>query len=208
MTAPIARFLIDFDAHANDDVQPTEEIQPLTLVQPPPPPAEDPAELLRAAEERGRQAGRAEAQAAFDAVLATERAGFEQRLVAERQHWTEAEADRLIAQMSESLQTIEATVIASIARILVPFLTASVREQILDDLSETLSGLLSDGQHPLVRISGAEDLVRAVQARLGARAAPLQVQVDASPEVRVVAGDTIIETQLQAWVGRLTAAVA
>ena len=78
----------------------------------------------------------------------------------------------------------------------------------LDELSETLSGLLSDGRAPLVEISGAEDLVNAVQARLGPRGDRLQVQVNDTPEVRVVAGDTVIETQLQAWIGRLTAAVA
>ena len=83
-----------------------------------------------------------------------------------------------------------------------------VRTQVLDELSETLSGLLSDGRAPLVEISGAEDLVNAVQARLGPRGDRLQVQVNDTPEVRVVAGDTVIETQLQAWIGRLTAAVA
>jgi hypothetical protein len=202
MANAFARLLPDFEAPERRAPLLPPELKPLDAE----PPAEDPAKLLAAAEERGRGAGFAAAEAAYERQRAEDLARFEERLVAARREWSETEADRLAGRFAAAFGELEATVIGSVARILVPFVAAAVRQQALDDLSETVSGLLAEDSHRFLRISGPEDLLAALRGRLSAHVASIEYLAGEGPDVRAVCDDTTLETQIRAWVDRLAAA--
>ena len=213
MVSAIARYLPDFsvDAPANPPASPPLGlplfVRPRAVEPQPQAPVEDTAELVRAAQERGREEGRAEAREAFEAALASERARFAEDMAAERRRWSEEEAERLAARFGLAFQEAEAKLTAGVARVMVPFLAEALRSQVLDELQATLVTLAADKRHATMRISGPEDLISALGARLAGCGPSLEFVVDEGPDVRVLADETIIETQLTAWIGRLAAAV-
>ena len=156
------------------------------------------------AEAEGRRWGRAEAERAFEVRLAAEREGFALRLAEERARWSAEEGERIAEAFTVASRELEAKLAAATARALVPFISATVRERAIADLCSTLETLLADGQHPVVRISGPQDLINELSTRLGPRADGLTFEAGTKPDVRVVADSTIIESQLGAWLNRLS----
>ncbi|WP_162501608.1 hypothetical protein, partial [Methylobacterium crusticola] len=147
---------------------------------------------------------RAEAQAA----RAGEEAAFAARLAEARRRWSETEAESLAAGFAAALRSLEADLAARLARLLVPVLADALRARALAELAAALSRLLADPRHAAIRVSGPEDLLGALAARLGPQGAAVAFTPAEAPEVRVSADDTVVETQLAAWTGRLAAAVA
>lgn len=156
----------------------------------------------------GRRAGRAEAEQAFEERLAAEREAFAQLLLDERARWTAEESERLALAFTAAAETLVATVSEASSRALVPFVTGRARERAVTDLVATLGGLLADGRHPVVTVSGPRDLVAEIANRLGPRADGLTIEASDRPDVRVTADSTIIETQLAAWLDRLAGSQA
>lgn len=167
-------------------------------------PVEASADRLAEAEAQGRRLGRAEAEQAFDEQLEAERQAFARQLAGERARWAAEEADRLSADFAGAGTALTETLSDAVSRILVPFLSARARERAIADLTGTLKRLLTDGKHPVVKVSGPEDLVAALADRLGHWSQSVAFEIGAGPDVRVVADATIIETQLGTWLGRLS----
>ncbi|MET7247749.1 hypothetical protein ABZT49_30795 [Methylobacterium sp. EM32] len=169
---------------------------------------EERAALLAAAEERGRQQGLAEAreEAAIARLHAAQAA--EARLAEARRHWSEAEADALADGFAAALRALDATLSDRIARLLVPVLTDALRRQAVAELSGALARLLAEPQAVHVRVSGPEDLLAALAARLGPLAASVSFTAAETAEVQVSADQTVIDTQLGAWTRLIAAAVA
>lgn len=169
---------------------------------------EERAALLAAAEERGRQQGLAEAreEAAIARLHAAQAA--EARLAEARRHWSEAEADALADGFAAALRALDATLSDRIARLLVPVLTDALRRQAVAELSGALARLLAEPQAVHVRVSGPEDLLAALAARLGPLAASVSFTAAETTEVQVSADQTVIDTQLGAWTRLIAAAVA
>lgn len=173
----------------------------------PVPAAIDPAKLLADAHERGFREGTAAARVEFEQQRAADAARHEERLVAERRRWSDAEGDRLAAEISAGFRRIETNVAASVARILAPFVAEQVRRTAVDELSATLSALLTDGSARTMVVRGPHDLVERLRPKLVADAASIRFEVTASADIRVATGETIVETQIAAWLDRLAAAV-
>ena len=126
----------------------------------------------------------------------------------ERRRWTETQADRLAGGIAEGLRDLETRLAAGAARVLVPFLEASMRQRALDDLAHTLHEILGNSRNTGLTITGPEDLLAMVRSRLGADAGAVSYVVDEAADIRVVSDDTSIETQFRAWTQRLQQAVA
>jgi flagellar biosynthesis/type III secretory pathway protein FliH len=169
---------------------------------------EERAALLAAAEERGRQQGLA--QAREEAEIARQHAAHaaEARLAEARRHWSEAEAEALADGFAAALRALDATLSDRIARLLVPVLTDALRRQAVAELSGALARLLAEPQAAHVRVSGPEDLLAALAARLGPLAASVSFTASETAEVQVSADQTVIDTQLGAWTRLIAAAVA
>jgi hypothetical protein len=167
----------------------------------PPARAEAPqADLLDEAYRRGYAAGLAEGNAG----LAEERVRSAVRLGEERAKWSDQQAVAIVNGFSTACREIEANIAGSVARILQPFLADAVRDKAVEALIEQISVLTGSSPVPVFRISGPADLLQRVKAQLDkARQVGIEYQAADTLEIRVVADQTVIETQMQAWTARL-----
>ena len=163
---------------------------------------------LAEAEERGRREAREAARIEFERRRAEDLADFELRLAEERQRWTEETADRLADRISDGLREIEASLAAGVAGALAPLLDTLVRQRAVDELSTTVSLLLRSDRHIDLTISGPDDLLARLRARLDAYSHSIQFAAGGEADVRVTFNDTVIETRIAAWTERLAAAAA
>ncbi|MDR7040051.1 hypothetical protein J2X36_004831 [Methylobacterium sp. BE186] len=168
---------------------------------------EDRETLLREAEARGRALGLADARAEAEARRASDEAAFAARFEAARRRWTETEAEALAAGFSAALRALDSGLTERIARLLVPVLTDALRRRALAELGAALARLLADPHHAAIRVSGPQDLLDALAARLGPLGASVAFAPAALAEVQVSADQTVIETQLGAWTRLLAAAI-
>ncbi len=181
------------------------------FVKPPAPKRETPEEraaLLAAAEERGRQQGLAEAREEAEIARLRAAEAAEHRLAEARRHWSAAEAEALADGFAAALRALDATLSDRIARLLVPVLTDALRRQAVAELSGALTRLLAEPQAATIRVSGPEDLLAALAARLGPLSASVSFTAAETAEVQVSADQTVIDTQLGAWTRLIAAAVA
>lgn len=168
----------------------------------PPEPAIDIAEITREAEARGRAAGEAAARAVAAQEAQAAEAQFAERLAAARAEWTETEGARLAQALTEGIAQMESRLSAAIAPILLPFLRVEIARQALDDLAALMGPMLAREDRPVLKISGPADLLERLKARLGDPPACV-FEAGAGVDVCVVAGETVLETQISAWAERL-----
>ncbi|MFF8802782.1 MULTISPECIES: hypothetical protein [unclassified Methylobacterium] len=175
-------------------------------------PAEDREALIAAAEARGRAQGRAEALAEAQAQSAQERAAqrarFEEQVAQARRDWSAAQSETLAVGFEAAMQALDAALSDRVARLMAPVLGQALQRRALDELGAALRHILAEPQRPAVRVRGPEDLIAALEARLGGLSAGIAFEADAGPEVSVSAGETVIETELAAWSRLIAAAVA
>jgi hypothetical protein len=160
-------------------------------------------DLIAAAEERGRNEANAAAEARIAAMLNDEQAAARAGLEEARRAWTSEQADRLAARIAGGLDEIERGLGGAITRVLTPFLATAARDRAIAELGSIVSGLLRDGANPVIRISGPEDLLAAVEGRLGDAGATVSFVPGDSAEVEVVADRTLVATRIGAWMDRL-----
>ena len=156
--------------------------------------------------DEGVASGRAAAKADCEARLEEQKAAFEKDLAAARHAWSREQGERLAQQVSASLQGLETKLAEITVRLLSPFLSEQVRQSAIEDLRASLADLLMREPGGAISVSGPEDLLTALRAGLADTSAVTYV-VSNTCDVRVTTGQTMIETRLSAWLGRLEEAV-
>ncbi len=151
---------------------------------------------------RGEQAGRKAAAAELETRLAEARADAEGRLAAEHQKWRSEHADELAARLASGLDELESRLASAVARVLTPFVSAELRAGMTDALVESIRTLLSGGSKAPLRIQGPEDLLDELRAKLGTVPVAIDWEQSGDADIRVIADQTTIETEIQKWVGR------
>ncbi|WP_339031224.1 hypothetical protein WHZ78_27435 [Bradyrhizobium symbiodeficiens] len=225
MNAAIGKFLTQFDANGRakspppppprtQDVltrskevmrepSPQPQAQPQQLSPSPSsaPKAEaPPASLLDDAYRRGHAAGVADG----DARLAEERVRSAIRLGEERAKWSDQQAIAIVGGFETACREIETNIASSVARILLPFLTEAVRDMAIGSLVEQVAALTGNSPVPVFKVTGPSELLDLVKTQLeGARRTGIEYEAADILEVRVVADQTVIETQITAWSERL-----
>src|SRR5438477_3652693 len=131
MSTAFARYLPHFPTTRQGDLLVGNEIlfSPKTTSQ------EPVRDVVAEAEERGRREALGVAKAEADHARAEAEVAFERRMGQERRRWTEAQADRLAGRIAEGLRDLETRLAASAARVLLPFVEASIRQTAIDDLT-------------------------------------------------------------------------
>jgi hypothetical protein len=201
---PVSRYLIQFGAE--------EEPKPVTIAEPfvdvlqplsakPDEAHETQAALLEAAREEGRIEARAIAQAQYEATLANMKLAYENHLGEERNAWVADESAKFGAALTDAVAQLESRLADSIDAILRPFLIESLRRQMIDELVNDVNVLLA-GESPVIEISGASDILVALQEKLASSQVAIDYKPNDSIDVRIVAHHTIIESQLRAWIER------
>ncbi|KJC36849.1 hypothetical protein UB31_32225 [Bradyrhizobium sp. LTSP849] len=229
MNAAIGKLLTQFDANGRAKSPPPpppksqeqlarpkdirRELQPQAQVQAQPQPQRQPepqlqapkaetapVNLLEDAYRRGYTAGLAEG----DSKLAEERVRSAIRLGEERAKWSDQQAVAIVNGFAAACQEIESNIASSVARILLPFLADAVRDKAIGALVEQIATLTSNSPVPVFRVTGPSDLINLVKAQLDATSrSAIEYQAADTVEVRVLADQTTIETQISTWIDRL-----
>jgi hypothetical protein len=204
MLRSVAHVLADFavEEPLNENIPPAVEpdipVEPLGFSQ-----AEETAKKIDEACARVREDMQAEADDRLQRALSEQAAAFTERLEAERKAWVEEQATVLSSALGTAIDGLESRIADAAAKVLKPFLAESSRERAVAEMTECVAAILADPAHPVLSISGPQDLLDALSAALGADAGSISFQPDASADIRVIAGETILETRIQEWVARL-----
>jgi hypothetical protein len=156
--------------------------------------------MLKAFEE-GREAARRE--------WAEERARLENgqalHLARERARWAGDEGARLLEAHRAAIADFETRCAAAVANILKPFLTQAVIARVTDALVQNIEVLFASRRRSLFEISGPQDLLDALKEKFAEQPASIAYSLSDGLDVRVRVDDTVIETQLGAWMQALGA---
>ena len=213
MAGTLASLLTDFSSPAAGapsgiSLLRTVKVAPEPSPEPPQAPVVDRhAEIAASVEARVRAEERERARKELEDALAAEQARHLEDVSEQRLLWVEQQALQLSSQISQAVESIESDLSEKVANILRPFVAEAFRQQALADFKEVLATLLSGNDARLLRVSGPEDLIAALQTRLG----PSRDLIEFSPgehvEVSVMARDTLAQTQLNAWSTKLSQAL-
>lgn len=190
------------EARREPQSQSQSQSQPQRQAQPQlqPPPALAPDNLLEDTYRRGHTAGLAEGEA----KLAEERVRSAIRLGEERAKWSDQQAVAIVNGFDSACREIESNIASSVARILLPFLADAVRDKAIESLVEQISMLTSNSPVPAFRVTGPSELIDLVRTQLNlAGRSGVEYQSADTVEVRVLADQTTIETQISTWMDRL-----
>lgn len=216
MNAAIGKLLVQFDANGRNKPldRPAEKpkvpepavARPKEIKREPPPAPKaeaPPVNLLDDVYRRGFAAGVTEGEA----KLAEERVRSAIRLGEERAKWSDQQAVAIVNGFTSACRELETNIASSVARILQPFLIEAVRDQAVAALVQQISALTCNLPVPVFRVSGPAELLDLVKAQLETqRRTGIEYQVTEALDVRVVADQTLIETQISVWTERLKAA--
>jgi hypothetical protein len=149
---------------------------------------------------RGVLEGRAAALVDQDQALARQQAAFDQKLAAERQKWAAEQGVILGELLVTQLRDIEDRIAGQVSRVLKPVVADHVRGRAVDELARMLEGMLAKGDYAKVTVSGPEDLLAPVEARLSGLAAGVSFLPADGVDLVVSADETILETRIGSWV--------
>lgn len=170
----------------------------------PAPPAEDDrliAETVAVA--RALAAARAE----FDATRAADLAEYERRLAERETAILSAIGDRLAGEVTAELAAIAERVGLHVGTVLLRFLDHAVRERAVGELVEAVSALLTGATATRVRIVGPAALTERVAAAIAPTGVPMECTASEAADLSVTIDDTVVETNVAAWMDRLMAEV-
>lgn len=202
---PVAHYLIHFEP-ADGAQAPGEAATGDPSPEPPDePPVEDPALAVQSARDEGFAEGLAAARGEYEARIEQERLAFEARLAAERERWAREESETLGEKIETAFAAIESNIAGSVERVLKPFVIGELRGQMIDMLAGNIGVLLRGKDHPVIEIRGPEDLLAMLRAKLPAHSAGVEYFPGDSIDVQIVAGQTAMDTQLEAWIQRIGA---
>jgi hypothetical protein len=199
---PASRFLMEFQRHAPHAVASPPDGS-VGAAQAQEAGIADVEARIQAAFARGCESGKAAAGAAHAAELERERATLDARLAAEREAWFASEGTRIAGRMESALDALQQQIADTVARILKTFLADAIHRKATSELVQTLDVLLAAEPGISVQISGPKALLQAVKKGLGKRSAAVTLSPGETCDVRISAGQTVIETRLRAWLASL-----
>jgi hypothetical protein len=166
--------------------------------------AEEKPEPVATAFLRGRYQGLDDARTEFEAKLKAAEESFEERLAAKRTAWVAEQGALLADKITTAVDSLSNDTGDSVAAILAPFLEEKLRVRIVEELLRSLEKVLKGGRPAILKISGPDDLLQIIRQTLGKSSSAFEFEATETVDVQVVADHTIIETQLEAWLQRIS----
>jgi hypothetical protein len=153
--------------------------------------------------ERGKLEGLAAGRAEAAANLALERADWEEQESERRAAWQANDYAQLAGKIERAMTEVEDRLAGAVARILKPFLIEERVKRITESLSENLSTILSRDSPPVLKITGPEALLSVLRDQMSSHAVAVEYVAADGLDVTVEANQTIIKSQLQAWIDHI-----
>ncbi len=151
--------------------------------------------------EDGREAARKE----FESERAKLREAVEEEVAKARETWVAEEGERLAQAHRAAIESFEMRCAQAVANILRPFTTTLVIGRVTELLVQNLDVLFASRSQSVFEITGPADLLEALREKFTDRDAAIVYKPNDKIDVRVRVDDTIIETQLGAWMKALGA---
>jgi antitoxin component of MazEF toxin-antitoxin module len=158
----------------------------------------DPAAEIEKAYRRGLEEGRAAARAEYAKHIDDLRQTMEAERIADRVAWTQAEAARFADALEASMSSVEGRIAEVVARVLEPFLVEAQRQRAVQHLVDAINQLTVRQQGLSLAVTGPEDLLVAINERLGSRV-QVELRVSDTVDVLVETADSTIETRIASW---------
>jgi hypothetical protein len=152
---------------------------------------------------RGKMDGLELAHAESAAALSLEQTEREARENARRLAWQANEVAQFAEKIEGAMAAIEDRLAQTVSRILKPFLVEERVKHITDSLSENLSKILSRDTPALLKITGPEALLSVLREQLSAQSVAVEYVAAEGLDVTIEANQTIIKSQLQAWIDHI-----
>lgn len=207
MPRSIANLISDFSGPATPEghgIGVLRRVRQVVEPDQPPPSSLDPqAESIQSIEARVRAEERAAAREQIESALKAERDRYREELTAERKIWTESEALQISTQLATAMVHLEHLVSEKAARILMSVIPEGLRQSAIAEFNEALASIVQAGPLTLLRVTGPEDLLDAVRARMTLREGLIEFIPSNTVEVMLVAEGTTVQTQLEPWSERL-----
>jgi hypothetical protein len=194
---PIARYLLELDA--GDDARATPSAGTSSTTRK--------VTMVDEAYAKGFESGKAAAEALTASKLAERDSLHQKDLASAREAWTRLESGRLAEQLAEGLEGLEARIADTTARILRPFLASEIHRRAIAELVESLTVLRTQEKTAEVSVSGAADLLEALRVRLEGKFGNVTYRHSDACDLRVTVGQTVLETQVGAWMARIEEAM-
>jgi hypothetical protein len=199
--APAAPYLTEFDCAAGPSVLAV--VGQLGLSD-----EEQAAARLAEAHAEGFEKGKAAALATVERKLAEQSAQFQQQLVRERAAWAAGQGDKLAGALAAALEALESRIADAVSSILTPFVEARLRGQAVAELRAELDALLASEPEIGLSVAGPDDLLAALRSRLSGQRCSVTYSASETCDVSVNAGQTLLQTRLEAWKARIEEAAA
>ncbi|MGP0060187.1 MAG: hypothetical protein ACLPID_12960 [Beijerinckiaceae bacterium] len=169
------------------------------------PPPDDPLLQIEAARESGRAEGLEAAREEFATELEKGLRLHHEQLEAARRKWLDEEGSTLRASLAAGLAEIEVRLAQGLSKVVTPFIIEALRKQMIEELSETIAVLIGTNETIAIKVNGPADLLDILRDNLAETPASIEYEVSENVDVSVRAEQTLIETQLSAWIARITA---
>lgn len=202
MAVPAARYLVRFD-EPERDLAADPPVQESAVVCQAPVIEDDSAERLLEAHRRGKEEGVAIARVVFERELAEARRGFAEQMEAARVRWNDEVIEKLANQMPAAFHDVEARIAACVSRILRPALLSAIRDEIISSLMSGFAKLRSGDSGHMISVSGSNAMLDKLRERLPELEMAIEFLPSDNVEVRATADQTVLESQIQAWLSVL-----
>lgn len=166
---------------------------------------------LEAAYTRGREDGEAAVRTAAQAEIAELRADCQRWIETTKNTFAEQVADRLALDLQTGLAHAASAISAHVATILLPLLRDRLAEAAVTAFAAQLRAIVDGSDAITITLSGPDELVRHILPRLEAEgtwrrpggAPQIHCVAGDGTELRVVFDQTVIESRLVEWLGRI-----
>ncbi len=128
------------------------------------------------------------------------RTSHKAELEAARRIWVEEASDQSIRLIGKALADLEAGISQSLQQVLAPFLGKLIPLAAMAELEKILESALKDDFKGSLFLSGPEDLVAELKARLEQREIDVIVEALPGTELKARGGNFSITTRIKGWI--------
>ena len=128
------------------------------------------------------------------------RASHRNELEAARKIWVEEASDQSIRLIGKALADLEAGISQSLQQVLAPFIGKLIPLAAMAELEKILESALKDDFRGSLFLSGPEDLVAELKARLEQREIDVVVEALPGTELKARGSNFSITTRIKGWI--------
>ena len=161
---------------------------------------EELASRIATAHALGMVKGGENARAEIAQELNELRASHRSELETARKIWVEEASEQSIRLIGKALADLEAGISQSLQQVLAPFIGKLIPLAAMAELEKILESALKDDFKGSLFLSGPDDLVAGLKARLEQREIDVIVEAQPGTEVRARGGNFSITTRIKGWI--------